>query len=139
MSWTRLSDYHTHTKKGELRAKKQNDITSNDESTSQTCVHRMPQDHNPFFDLILLNLFFSIYLFLAAPTLCCCLRAFSRYREWGPLSSCGARAFHCVDFCFCGTQILGTWASVIAACRLCSCNLLALGYLGFSSCGIGTH
>ena len=84
-------------------------------------------------------IYFFQFIYFWLLWLCCCLRAFSRCREWGPLSSYGARASHSGDFCCCGAQIPGTGASVVAACRLRSCNLLALGYSGFSSCGIGAH
>ena len=47
----------------------------------------------------------SIFLFLAALGLQCCLRAFSSYGDQGLLSSCGARASHCGGFSCCGAQL----------------------------------
>ena len=43
-----------------------------------------------------------IYLFLTVLGLCCCAQAFSSCGEWGLLSSCSARAFHCSSFSCCG-------------------------------------
>ena len=34
---------------------------------------------------------------------------------WGLLSSFGAQASHCRGFCYCRAQVLGAWASVVAA------------------------
>ena len=56
---------------------------------------------------------FKIYLFLAAPGLCCCAQAFS---------SCGTQPSHCGGFSCCGAQALGTWASVVVECGLSSCG-----------------
>ena len=56
------------------------------------------------------------------------VRGLSLIAESGVYSGCGAWASHC------GAQALGTWASVVAACRLNICGLLALGHVGFSSC-----
>ena len=66
------------------------------------------------------NLF--IYLYLVAVGLCCCTWAFSSCSKWGLLSSCIAQVSHCCGFS-CGAQALGTWTSVIAACRLSSWNV----------------
>ena len=41
------------------------------------------------------------YLFLAVLGLRCCLRTFSRFGEWGLLSSCNAQAIHCNGFSCC--------------------------------------
>ena len=50
--------------------------------------------------------FKNIYLFLVALGLRCCVWAFSRCREPGLLSSCGAQASsHCSGFSCCGTQV----------------------------------
>ena len=40
---------------------------------------------------------------------------FSSCSEWGPLSSCGVWASHCGGLSRCGTQALGTLASVVVA------------------------
>ena len=53
-----------------------------------------------FFLSFLKNNF--IYLFLTVLGLCCCAQAFSSCGEWGLLSSCSARAFHCSSFSCCG-------------------------------------
>ena len=47
-----------------------------------------------------------------------------------------AVASHCSGF-FCGAQALGAWASVVATCRISSCDLLFLGHAFFSSCSTG--
>ena len=44
---------------------------------------------------------------LAVLGLCCCVQAFSRCGERGPLSCCGVRASHCDGFSGCGAQALG--------------------------------
>ena len=56
-----------------------------------------------------------IYLFLAAPCLCCYMQAFSSCSEHGLLSSCDARASHCSGFSSCGARALGTRASEAVA------------------------
>ena len=66
----------------------------------------------------------SIYLFLAALDLCCCVRAFSSFSEWGLLSSCSARASHCSGFS-CGARV-----SVGVARGLCGTGVpLLLGHM----------
>ena len=47
---------------------------------------------------------------------------------------CGAWASHCGGFSCCGAWALGSWASVVAACGLSSCDLQALEHR-LSSCG----
>ena len=42
-----------------------------------------------------------MYLFMAALSLRCCIRAFS---------SCGVRSSHCGGFCCCRAQALSVWA-----------------------------
>ena len=76
--------------------------------------------------------FLLIYLFLVALGLCCCTKVFL-CGEQGLLSSCGARASHCHGFSR-GAQVLGTQASVSAACGLSNCGSQALEW-GLSSCG----
>ena len=66
---------------------------------------------------------------------CCCVRAFSTCSRWGLLSSCGTWASHHGGFSYCRTQVLGAWASVVAAHELSSCGSQALQHSGFSSCG----
>ena len=70
-------------------------------------------------------IYFKIYLFLAALSLCCCALA---------SSSCGVRASHCGGFSCCRAQALGTRASVVVACGLSSCGSRALEHK-LSSCG----
>ena len=61
------------------------------------------------------KIYLFIYLFLAAPELCCCARALSKScGEQGLLSSCGAQASHCSGL---------------------SCGAQARGRSGFSGCG----
>ena len=55
----------------------------------------------------------------------------------GLLSSCGAQASHCGGFSCCRAQALDAWASVVAACGLSRCDLLAVGHMGFSSVAQG--
>ena len=74
---------------------------------------------------------YFIYLFVAALSLCCCLRAFSRCGEQGPLCSCGMQASHCSGFSCCGAWALGL---VGFSC----CLLQALGQ-GLGSCGTWTQ
>ena len=81
-----------------------------------------------FFFLI--NLFFKIYLLLAASGLRCCARAFSR----GATLRCGVRASHCGGFSCCGAWALGAWASVVVVHGHSSCGLWALE-CRLSSCG----
>ena len=58
-------------------------------------------------------------------------------------SSCGKQgllyvvmwASHCSDFSYCGAQALDTRVSIVAAHRLGSGGMQALGRAGFSSCG----
>ena len=47
---------------------------------------------------------------------------------------CGVQASYCGGFSFCRALALGTWASVVAACRLNSCGSWALQHR-LSSCG----
>ena len=67
-----------------------------------------------------------LYLFLAAPSLPCCPRAFSGCGEWGLFFSCSAPASHCWCFSCCGAQALGTQASVVGALRP-SCSVWHVG------------
>ena len=62
-----------------------------------------------------------------------CCTGFSLAAASGGCSSCGAQASHCSGFSFCGAQVLGTWASVVAAHVLSSCGFLLEHRL--SSCG----
>ena len=67
----------------------------------------------------------SIYLFLAALDLCCCVRAFSSFSEWGLLSSCSTRASHRSGFSCCGARV-----SVGVARGLCGTGVpLLLGHM----------
>ena len=78
------------------------------------------------------TIFLCIYLVLVAV---CGLSLVTRA---GGCSLVGlALASYCGGFFCCGAQVQGAWASVVAACRLSSCDLLALGYLGFPSYGAG--
>ena len=52
------------------------------------------------------------------------MQAFSTCREWGPLSSCSAWAFHCGGSS-CGAWALGEWPSVAAAHELSNCGAWA--------------
>ena len=63
-----------------------------------------------------------MYLFMAVLGLCCCSMAFSHCGVQDLLSSCSAWASHCPGFPCCGTQALCMWASVVAECRLSSCD-----------------
>ena len=64
--------------------------------------------------------------------LCCCSMAFSSCGEQGLLSSCSvwhSLVEHKLSACGlqwlafpCGTQAFGMWASVVAACKLSSCD-----------------
>ena len=76
------------------------------------------------------TIFLCIYLVLVALGLCCCMWAFSSYEGRGLLSS------------WVGTGFLLWWLLLLRStgsrCMgFSSCNLLALGYLGFPSCGVG--
>ena len=77
---------------------------------------------------------YLFYLFLAASGLHCYARAFSSCDEQGTTFRCGARASHCGGFSRCGSQALGTQASVVVARGLSSCGLWALERR-LSSCG----
>ena len=79
-----------------------------------------------------------LFLFWAALGLHCCSRAFSSCGEQRLLSSCSAGTTHFDGFS-CGAQALGAQASVAAALSFSSCDLPALGRVGFSSCGSGAH
>ena len=57
---------------------------------------------------------FILNLFLVVLGLPQCAWAFSTCGEQGLLSSCGAWASQCSGFS-CAAQVLGTWASVVAA------------------------
>ena len=74
-----------------------------------------------------------MYLFLSVLGLCCFLRAFSSCSKWGPPSR-GAQATHCGGFSCCKARALGAQASVVAECRLNSCDFQALEHK-LSSCG----
>ena len=85
--------------------------------------------------MLLFFLNFIIYfLFLAELGLCCCVRAFSSWRQAGATLRCGARASHCSDFSCCGARALGARASVVVARRLSSCGSQALEHR-LGSCG----
>ena len=75
------------------------------------------------------------FKFLVALGLCCCARAFSTCSRWGLLSSCGTWASHHGGFSNCRTQVLGAWASVVAAHEPSSCGSQALEHAGFSGFG----
>ena len=64
---------------------------------------------------------------MTALGLCCYVRAFSGCCKQGLLSSCGAWAFLCGGFSYCGVQLLGKWASVVAAHRLLELKLSSCG------------
>ena len=64
----------------------------------------------------------------------CCARAFSLIAASGGCSSLGAQASHRGGFSCCGAQALGTWASVVVARGLSSCDSQALERR-LSSCG----
>ena len=81
-----------------------------------------------------LFLFFFFFNFLLR-WVCCCVKAFSTCSRRGLLSSCGTWASHQGGFSYCRTQVLGAWASVVAAHELSSCGSQALQHVGFSSCG----
>ena len=53
---------------------------------------------------------------MAALGLCCCVRAFSSWSEWGLLFVHGL-LIAVASLC-CGARALGTWASVVVACGL---------------------
>lgn len=80
---------------------------------------------------------FSFFLFLNVwlRWVCCCVKAFSTCSRRGLLSSYGTWASHQGGFSYCRTQVLGAWASVVAAHELSSCGSQALQHVGFSSCG----
>ena len=59
------------------------------------------------------------------------VRWLSLIAESGVFSSDGGWASHCEGFSCCGAQALGTWASVVAACRL---SILWLA--GSRACGL---
>ena len=85
--------------------------------------------------LFIFSNYLFMCLFLALLDHRCCLWAFSGYREQRMFSSCGVWASHsCSSFC-CGAQALGTWASVVAARGLSSCDSRTLEYMGFHSWG----
>ena len=65
---------------------------------------------------------FFIYIFLAALSLCCCMRAFSSCSEWRLLSSLGALASHCGGFSCC----------IVVAQGLIHCGSWTLEWAGFS-------
>ena len=77
-----------------------------------------------------------LFLFLAALGLHCCSWAFSSCREQGLLSSCNAGTSHFDGFS-CGAQALGAQASVGAAHSFSSCDLPALGCVGFIAVALG--
>ena len=68
--------------------------------------------------------FCFFFFFLAVLGLRYYMQAFSTCREWGPLSSCIAWAFHFGGFS-CGAWALGEWASVAAAHELSNCGAWA--------------
>ena len=92
----------------------------------------------PQINLLLLLLYKFIYLFLAALGLHCYARAFSSCGQRGATPHCGVRASHCGGFSCCGAQALGTWASVVVACRLQSTGSVVVAHrLSCSTaCGI---
>ena len=65
---------------------------------------------------LITSLIFFLTLFFAALGLCCCTQTFSICSEWGLLSICNTWASYCGGFFCCRSQ--------------------ALGYMGFSSCGM---
>ena len=58
-----------------------------------------------------------MYLFLVALGVCCCERS---------LSSCGAWTSHCSGVSRCRAWTLGSWASVVVARGLSSCDAWSL-------------
>ena len=81
-----------------------------------------------------LFLYLYIYLFGAALGLCCCARAFCSCSEWRLIFVAVFRLLIVVASLCCGARALGTWASVVVACRLSSCGSRALKHR-LSSCG----
>ena len=79
---------------------------------------------------------YLVILFLAAPGLHCCTRAFSSCSEQGLLSNYGARASHYSSFSHCKAQAPGKWTSVAVGQGLNSCGSWALEHSDFSSCGM---
>ena len=75
-----------------------------------------------------------IHLFLAALGLHCCTWAFSSCGEQGLLFAAVHRLLIAVASLCCRAGALGTWASVVVACRLNSCGSWALE-CRLSSCG----
>ena len=85
-----------------------------------------------FYGAVSLKKFF----FLTALGLRCCTQAYSSCDEWVLLFVAvrGLQGSHCGGFSCCGTQALGSWASVVAACGLSSFGTWALERR-LSSCG----
>lgn len=91
-----------------------------------------------FFGHVHPTIFLFIYLVLVALGPCCCMWAFSSYGSRGLLSGWVGTGLLRRLLC-CRAHAQGAWASGVAACRLRSCALLALGYPGIPSCGTGAH
>ena len=72
--------------------------------------------------------------FLAVLGLCCRMMAFSSFDEQGLLFDVLHQASHCGNFCCCGAQALGSWASEVTAHGLSSWDFWALE-CGLSGCG----
>ena len=111
--------------------------TTHEKPVNQTVSVRFIMEQQETWDFVFVRLFYmfqvtqepSILLLvcfvLAELGLRCCAQAFSSCSKTsletglrGLLSSRGARASHYGGFLCCGTQTLGAWASVVAACRL---------------------
>ena len=111
----------------------------------QSCSRALAFDHLPMFTLLCILFIYKSFLkiilsisFLVALGLQCCTQAFSRWGERGLLFGATlhfcALASHCSGFSCYRTQALGTWASVVAAWRLSSCDSQGLEHR-LSSCG----
>ena len=85
------------------------------------------------FRLYTFYLFIYIFIYGCVGSSLLCM-GFLQLRQGGATLSCGAQASHCGGFSCCRAQALGTWASVVVACRLSSCGLRALE-CRLSSCG----
>ena len=85
------------------------------------------------FKFNLINYFFTVL------GLCCYAQAFSSCDEWGLLSRCGMWASHFSVLSFCRAWALGTWASVIVACRLWYTSLVIPPHVGSLQIRDQTH
>ena len=54
---------------------------------------------------------------------------FLQFQRAGATLGCDARASHCGSFSCCAARVLGAWVSVVAACRLSSCDTCAVAAL----------